>query len=178
MNAAGEEMVGDFYDVFARKMRDLGTPFTPAVVQGSACAFPGALPAAHRQASHRPPSRLALTYRTRKRRKCHGASSIREYNSLCPNILLYWDAIQFARERFASVFDMGRSTPNEGTFKFKAQWGAEPLPLHWEYHLATDRELPNLSPANPKFQRAIAFWQMLPISLTRAVGPRIVRTIP
>ena len=92
--------------------------------------------------------------------------------------LLYWDAIQFAQERFASVFDMGRSTPDEGTFKFKAQWGAEPLPLHWEYHLATERELPNLSPGNPKFQRAIAFWQKLPISLTRAIGPRIVRTIP
>ena len=29
--------------------------------------------------------------------------------------------------------------PSEGTFKFKAQWGAQPVPLHWEYQLLTGR---------------------------------------
>jgi serine/alanine adding enzyme len=106
------------------------------------------------------------------------ASSIREFNSLCPNVLLYWDAIQYAQSTGAPVFDMGRSTPGEGTFKFKAQWGAEPVPLHWEYQLLTPGEMPNVSPANPKFQLAIALWQKLPISLTTRVGPMIVRAIP
>ncbi|MNC90250.1 hypothetical protein D3C83_63270 [compost metagenome] len=73
---------------------------------------------------------------------------------------------------------MGRSTPGEGTFKFKAQWGAEPVPLHWEYQLLTPGEMPNVSPANPKFQLAIALWQRLPIALTTRVGPMIVRAIP
>ena len=51
------------------------------------------------------------------------ASSLRDYNTLCPNMLLYWDAIQLHRRALPQVFDMGRSTPNEGTFKFKAAVG-------------------------------------------------------
>jgi hypothetical protein len=106
------------------------------------------------------------------------ASALRSYNTLCPNVLLYWDAIQFANEAGAPVFDMGRSTPNEGTFKFKAQWGAEPVPLHWEYRLLADAQVPNVSPANPKYQWAIALWQKLPLAVTLRVGPMIVRAIP
>jgi FemAB-related protein (PEP-CTERM system-associated) len=174
----GEELVSDFYNVFARNMRDLGTPvYSKRLFKEVLRVFP------ERSQLHivRLKGRAiaaGLTYRTRTMVQLPWASSIRDYNPLCPNTLLYWDAIQFAHERLASVFDMGRSTPNEGTFNFKAQWGAEPLPLHWEYHMATERELPNLSPANPKFHFAISIWQKLPIALTRRVGPMIVRTIP
>ena len=119
-----------------------------------------------------------LRYRTSTMVQLPWASSIREYNSLCANVMLYWDAIQFAHSAGAATFDMGRSTPNEGTFKFKAQWGAQPVPLHWEYELVTEREMPNVSPANPKFQLAIAVWQKLPLALTMRAGPLIVRAIP
>ena len=40
------------------------------------------------------------------------------------------------------------------------------------------RELPNVSPANPKYQMAIRMWQKLPLPLTRLIGPRIIRNIP
>ena len=33
-------------------------------------------------------------------------------------------------------FDFGRSTLDGGTFRFKRQWGAQPLQLHWHYWLA------------------------------------------
>ena len=39
-------------------------------------------------------------------------------------------------------------------------------------------ELPNVSPANPKYQLAIALWQKLPLAVTMRVGPMIVRAIP
>jgi hypothetical protein len=76
------------------------------------------------------------------------------------------------------VFDFGRSTPGEGTFKFKEQWGAEPVPLHWEYWLASGDDLPDQSPKNPKFRLAIESWKHLPLWLANAAGPRIVRGIP
>jgi hypothetical protein len=124
------------------------------------------------------PIAAGFTYRTASMVQLPWASSIRDFNPLCANVLLYWDAIQFARDAGAASFDMGRSTPNEGTFKFKAQWGAEPVPLHWEYQLLHADRLPNVSPANPKFQLAIAVWQKLPLALTMRVGPMIVRAIP
>ena len=80
------------------------------------------------------------------------ASSIRDFNPLCPNHLLYWHAMETAVAEGVDVFDFGRSTPGEGTFKFKEQWGAEPVPLHWEYRLPKGGDVPDQSPKNPKFQ--------------------------
>ena len=174
----GASLVGDFYTVFARNMRDLGTPvYSRRLFEEVMRAFP------ERSKIHvvrldGTPIAAGFTYRTSSMVQLPWASSIRSYNSLCPNVLLYWDAIQYAQECGAPVFDMGRSTPNEGTYKFKAQWGAEPVPLHWEYQLMTPGELPNVSPANPKYQLAIALWQRLPLALTMRVGPMIVRAIP
>ena len=70
------------------------------------------------------------------------------------------------------MLDFGRSTPDEGTYKFKEQWGAEPVPLHWEYALLRGAVLPNASPTNPKFQLAIEMWKKLPLSSRPASARR------
>jgi FemAB-related protein (PEP-CTERM system-associated) len=174
----GEALVGDFYDVFARNMRDLGTPvYSRRLFEQVMRVFPDRAQI-HVVRLNGMAIAAGLTYRTPQMVQLPWASSLRSYNTLCPNVLLYWDAIQFAHESGAGVFDMGRSTPNEGTFKFKAQWGAESVPLHWEYQLMAEGELPNVSPANPKYQFAIALWQKLPLAVTLRVGPMIVRAIP
>jgi FemAB-related protein (PEP-CTERM system-associated) len=174
----GEALVGDFYTVFARNMRDLGTPvYSRRLFEEVLRVFPDRAQI-HIVRLNGMPIAGGLTYRTPQMVQLPWASSLRSYNTLCPNILLYWDAIQFTHEAGAGVFDMGRSTPNEGTFKFKSQWGAQPVPLHWEYQLMSQGELPNVSPANPKYQFAIALWQKLPLSVTTCVGPMIVRAIP
>jgi FemAB-related protein (PEP-CTERM system-associated) len=174
----GEELLLDFYTVFARNMRDLGTPvYSRRLFQEVLRTFPDRAQL-HIVRLENQPIAAGLTYRTASMVQLPWASSIREFNSLCANVLLYWDAIQFAQSTGAGVFDMGRSTPNEGTFKFKAQWGAVPVPLHWEYQLSSAGSLPNVNPANPKFQLAIALWQKLPLGVATRVGPLIVRAIP
>ena len=77
-----------------------------------------------------------------------------------------------------STFDFGRSTPNEGTFHFKKQWGAEATPLAWEYSLMNGKPMPDQSPANPKFRMAIETWKRLPVPVATWLGPGIVRSIP
>ena len=174
----GEELVDDFYNVFARNMRDLGTPvYSRRLFVEVLRTFPerSKLHVVRWQGQA---VAAGFTYRTERMVQLPWASSIREFNPLCPNVLLYWDALQYAQECGAAVFDMGRSTPNEGTFRFKAQWGAQPVPLHWEYQLLSGSDMPNVSPSNPRFQVAIALWQKLPLMLTKRVGPMIVRTIP
>jgi hypothetical protein len=86
--------------------------------------------------------------------------------------------LKFSVERGFAVFDFGRSTPNEGTFHFKRQWGAEPLPLVWEYWTAAGGPPPSLNPKNPKFDLAIRVWQQLPVGIATALGPHVVRHIP
>ena len=59
------------------------------------------------------------------------ASTIPEFNKYAPNMLLYWSILKHVTDNGCSRFDFGRSTYNEGTYKFKQQWGAQPTPLEW-----------------------------------------------
>lgn len=173
----GAELLGEFYAVFSRNMRDLGTPvYSRRLFEEVLHAFP------QRTALHvvRLDGRTVaagLTYRTRTTVEVPWASSIRDFNHLCPNHLLYWSVIQAAVEGGCDTLDFGRSTPHEGTFKFKEQWGARPVPLHWEYALLDREALPNVSPSNPKYRLMIETWKRLPLPLANRLGPYIVRGI-
>jgi serine/alanine adding enzyme len=174
----GAELLPEFYRVFARNMRDLGTPvYARGFFQEVLAAFPDRARLIVVRLKDAPVA-AGFTYRTRGMIEIPWASSIRDYNSLCPNHLLYWHAIETAAADGCEVFDFGRSTPDEGTFKFKAQWGAEPVALHWEYWLASGDALPDASPKNPKFRLAIEGWKLLPLWMANVVGPRLVRGIP
>jgi FemAB-related protein (PEP-CTERM system-associated) len=174
----GQKLVDNFYTVFTRNMRDLGTPVYPKRLFAEVLA---AFPDRARIIVVRldgVPVAAGLTYRTRGVVEVPWASSIREHNSLCPNHLLYWHAIEAAIAENCETFDFGRSTPNEGTYKFKEQWGAEPVPLNWEYVLIGAGTVPDQSPKNPKFSLAIETWKRLPLWLANVIGPPIVRGIP
>jgi len=174
----GNELLDDFYLVFVRNMRDLGTPvygqkFFAQVLQ----AFPedSRIIAVYLEGK---PVAAGLLNRFRTTYEIPWASSIRDYNPLCPNNLLYWTALQHALETGCTHFDFGRSTPGEGTYKFKEQWGAKPIVLNWQYLLPQGASLPELTTKNPKFELAIKLWQKLPLPVTRMLGPSIVKNIP
>ena len=175
----GAELLARFYAVFARNMRDLGTPVhAPRFFEEVFAAFPGRA-RIHLVSRGTVPIAAGLTFETRGTVEIPWASSVRDFNALCPNHLLYWSMLEGAAARGYSTFDFGRSTPHEGTYKFKEQWGARPVPLCWEYGLLpAGAEVPNASPTNPKFRLAIAIWKRLPVAVANRIGPMIVRGIP
>lgn len=175
---AGAELLDDFYQVFARNMRDLGTPvYAKQLFEEVTRVFPDRVRIVVVRLKELPVA-AGFTIRTRGLLEIPWASSIRDYNNLCPNHLLYWHVIETAVAEGVNTFDFGRSTPGEGTFKFKEQWGAAPVPLHWEYWLPAGDVLPDQSPKNPKYRLMIDTWKRLPLWLANIVGPRIVRDIP
>jgi serine/alanine adding enzyme len=176
--AGGAELLDRFYDVFARNMRDLGTPvYSRRFFDAVLAAFPES--ARVFVVDHQDTTVAAgITLSFRHTIENPWASSLREYRPLAPNTLLYWRMVEHAIATGHTTFDFGRSTPNEGTYKFKAQWGAEPVPLHWEYVLSGGQRLPDLSPSNPKYRAAIALWTRLPLAVANRLGPHIVRSIP
>ncbi len=174
----GGELLDEFYRVFARNMRDLGTPvYARRFFAEVLAAFPDRVRFVVVRLKGEPVA-AGLTYRTGGQVEVPWASSVRDYNALCPNHLLYWTVLEAAVADGCTLLDFGRSTPDEGTYKFKAQWGAEPVPLHWEYAGLAGGLPPDQSPKNPKFRLAIAGWQRLPLWVANAVGPRIVKGIP
>lgn len=174
----GIELLDDFYRVFARNMRDLGTPvygkrlfrdvievFSDAseillVRQGSK-PVGGALLLAHRDVLEVP-----------------WASTIREANSLGTGMFMYWNALCRAIDHGMMYFDFGRSSEDSGTYRFKKQWGATPIKNYWHYGLCERSGIPLLHPRSGKYDLAISFWKRLPVPFTRLVGPSLARNLP
>lgn len=172
-----EDRLRDFYDVFSRNMRDLGTPvFSRRLFASILAQFQDD----------------AEVCCVRTDGKCiaaglliHGAgvtdvpsaSSLREFNSTNANMLLYWHLLKRAVERGQHLFDFGRSTLDGPTFRFKKQWGAQPEPAVWQYYVRRG-DIGDMRPGNSRNQRLSRLWQRLPVQLTKLMGPAIVRGIP
>ena len=92
----GVELLDAFYAVFAHNMRDLGTPvYGDAVLREVLTAFPDSGARLRRQPPGRPVA-ASIVHWHRDAIEVPWASSLREFNPLCANVLLYWQMLQFA----------------------------------------------------------------------------------
>lgn len=174
-----EELLDDFYKVFSINMRDLGTPvYSKKFFANILFLNPEKTWISTVYTSAGIPVASGFLTGFRDRLEIPWASSLSDYNRFSPNMLLYWGVLKFACEQGYRTFDFGRSTPEEGTYKFKEQWGSKPVQLYWHYWLKDGGAIPEINPKNPKFQLAINVWKKLPVSLTRLIGPQIVRNLP
>ena len=174
----GEELIPEYHAAYSSVMRDLGSP------GHSARLF--------REALRRMPDRCWVAVVRYQGRPVGGgfltgmgdtleipcAGSLHEFTRLRGNMLLYWTILSEAIRRGYKTFSFGRSSLDSGTYAFKKNWGAAPVPLAYHYLLAAGQALPELKPDNPKFARVIAAWQRLPVPVSRVVGPQVVRWIP
>lgn len=173
----GAELLPRFYDVYCRNMRDLGTPpYGRALFRAIVDAFPADAEFAVVSADTRPVAAALLLHGSGVT-EVPTASSLREFNATCANMLMYRHLIDRAIERGQCVFDFGRSTVDGPTYRFKKQWGAFPHAAHWQYYLRRG-SVGEMRPDHPRYRRMIQLWQKLPVPLTRVIGPPIVRGIP
>ena len=174
-----ETELDNFYHVFSSNMRDLGTPvYSKDFFRNILRVFPHSTWICTVFSKDNEPVASGFLVGFRETMEIPWASSLRRYDRFSPNMLLYWSALKLACEKGYTIFDFGRSTPGEGTYKFKEQWGAKPVQLYWHYWLNNGGELPELNVKNPKYKVAINIWKRLPISITRLIGPALVRNIP
>jgi serine/alanine adding enzyme len=173
-----EDQLKAFYNVFSTNMRDLGTPVYPrSFFERILEAFPESTWISTVFSGETPvASGFLIAYRDRV--EIPWASSLRSANRYSPNMLLYWHCLEFACQGGYRMFDFGRSTLGESTYRFKEQWGAKPHCLFWKYWLRDGGRIPQVNPGNPKYRAAIYAWQHLPVGLTRRLGPSIVKYLP
>lgn len=173
----GLERLDSFHDVLSRNMRDLGTPvYGKELFVEILAAFPTEAEFCVVSDGERPVA-AALLLHGKGITEVPTASSLKEYNSSCANMLMYWHLLQRTVDRGQATFDFGRSTADGPTHRFKKQWGSEPHPATWQYHIR-EGSVGEMRPDNPRYQRAIHIWQRLPLRLTQWLGPKIVRGIP
>jgi len=173
----GAEWLDAFYDVFAINMRDLGTPvFSKKLFAEILAAFGGEAELC-RVTMHGKTVASALLVHSRGVTEVPSASSLREFNRTNANMLMYRHLLSRAISRGSHTFDFGRSSEGAGTYKFKAQWGAQPQPAVWQYYVR-EGSADDMRPDAEGKQRWVKVWQRLPVWLTRLMGPPIVRGIP
>jgi hypothetical protein len=113
------------------------------------------------------------------------ASSLRRLNRWNPNMLLYWTFLEYAADEGYAFFDFGRSTPGEGTYRFKEQWGARPEPLYWASFNVREAgngdgvEGPKQESASQGIGREAAekMIQKMPLVMSRWLGSRVRKYI-
>jgi len=93
------------------------------------------------------------------------------------NDFMYWELMRRCCERGVRVFDFGRSKQGTGTYSFKKNWGFEPQQLFYEYYLVKAKQVPDISPMNPKYRFFINAWKRLPLAVTQVIGPLIARNL-
>jgi len=180
------ELVDEFYAVFAENMRDLGSPVHARLwLQSVVSSYADRVRVAVVYTPDKVPAAAGVILLHGLKASVPWASSLRRYNSQNPNMLLYWTLLSLATENGCSHFDFGRSTPGEGTYRFKRQWGAEPRSLYWyeingskiaSNNRTKNRLQPSVRPFNRR-QLATRIWQKLPQSGTDWLGPKVRKYI-
>jgi FemAB-related protein (PEP-CTERM system-associated) len=164
-----------FYEIFARNMRDLGTPVLPRRwFEAIETNFRDQVIFAAvywRDA----PVAAGCGFLWQKEFELTWSSALREHNSRHPNMLLCWALMQETIKRGADCFNFGRSTPDSSTHHFKEQWGGRDVPLPWG---SWGRRATPPSPTSAKYRIARGVWSRLPIYLSKRIGPTLARQLP
>ncbi len=174
----GAEFLDGFYDIYSGSVRNLGTPVFPKKLFrslleefGEACKILAVFHEGKMVAG-------VMTFFFRDQVLPYYGGALKEAFKLTVNDFMYWELMCHAADNGYRIFDFGRSKQDTGPYRFKRHWGFEPEPLNYQYHLVTMREMPDMSPKNPKFSVAIELWKKMPLRLTQWIGPSVVRYFP
>jgi len=168
----GNQNLKSFYGVLMKSFHNLGTPtFTYKFFENIRDEFRGNCLLLIVQNQDRLPIAGVLTFLYKDQVIPYYAGSLVEYRELAPNDFMYWQLMKYGCEHGYRFFDFGRSKEGTGSFDFKRHWGFEPKQLYYQYYLNKIKEMPNLSPANPKYQKKIQLWKKLPLPVKETLGP-------
>ena len=172
----GLHFLHDFYEILARSYHQLGTPiFSKRFFRTFLDEFGTDSQILVVYDKKGTPIAGVLSFFYKDRVLPFYAGSLFEYRKLAPNDFMYWELMKHACKRGFKVFDFGRSKIDTGSYHFKRHWGFKPVQLAYQYYLNRINELPNLSPANPKYQKKIELWKKMPFEVTKVLGPPIAK---
>ncbi len=173
-----EELLDEFYALYAANVRRLGTP-----------VFPKKLFA---EFLHEFPTNSDILLIRHQRQTAAAVMNFYFRDTVMPyysgsnpafyragiNNFLYRELMRLSAARGFSRFDFGRSKLGTGACEFKRGWRMTERILPYKFFLVRAKQMPNLNPTNPKFNLMIETWKHMPLWLTKLIGPKIVRNFP
>ena len=175
------ELVTQFYDVIANNMKLLGSPVHSKKWYQKICQYYGDNVVISIVMFKGKVAGAGLILINGDKVSIPWASTIRKFNPLAPNMLLYWSLLTKATDMECRQFDFGRSSYGEGTYRFKQQWGAKPVLLEWKYLSMGSKQVFHIQQAtiSKSISRLLAesVWRKLPLYFTIALGSNIRKYI-
>lgn len=171
----------DFYRMFARFTRDVGTPvFSLDFVERAAEALSGHwMVVCIRQQG----TVIGGGFQVLLGDTVWGlwGGAFRESFDLRPNHLLVWKCLTYSAEHDFRYLNFGRSRVDSGQYRFKRQWGGTAHPIYQHFYPLERQSVPEVlngardSRAQQLFTRA---WRWLPLPLACWLGPKLRQHIP
>jgi FemAB-related protein (PEP-CTERM system-associated) len=173
LSVAGEENLRAFYEVFSSNMRELGSPvYGISFFRNVLREFSGEMlifTVTHGEKA----IGAAFVGIFKKSLEGFWASSLREHFDLHPNEYLYWKQLEYGCTHAYDRFNLGRSSKDSGSLRFKKKFGAVARQLYYQYHLSGGAEIPRMDSEAWKYRIAAGVWKHLPLRITRMVGPHV-----
>lgn len=172
------ELLDDTYDVLARSMHELGSPYhskkylqTMAELLGNDMEF-----AVVRDAKGTLAGAAVLVYQGGTASNLH-ANILSDFRTEYMGEFLYWSLLEHYCQKGMTICDMGRSLNGSGNETYKMKWRPRKTPLAYWYYLPKGGAVPELNQKSAKFQLAIRVWKLLPSFVVRTLGPHLIRGI-
>jgi FemAB-related protein (PEP-CTERM system-associated) len=163
--------------IYAESVRNLGSPVFPrSWFEGLLATFPGAADVTI-VGNEGKAVAAVLNFHWRDQVLPYYGGGLPEARACQAYDVMYWEVMRRAAARGARLFDFGRSKEGTGAYAFKKNWGFEPTPLTYHFHLRPGQSIPEHNPLNPKYRLMIAAWRRLPLPVANRLGPILVRGV-
>lgn len=172
-----DQNVDLFYKIYATSVRNLGTPVFPKkYLKALIDTFGDAVEIMTVSSQGQPlTSVFSFKYKDRMIPYYGGGLPAARDHSAYP--YMYWKLMERSVDNGFRVFDFGRSMRDSGAFAFKSNFGFEPEPLPYHYHLVKAESVPDINPDNPRNKFLISTWKKLPLPVANVVGPILYKAI-
>ncbi|MDC0609948.1 FemAB family PEP-CTERM system-associated protein [Vibrio sp.] len=162
------------YSVYAESVRNLGTPvFSKKLFPSLKRIFDDRCETLVIYDPNNTPVSSVLSFYYKNEVLPYYGGGTFDARALKSNDFMYYQLMCLAQERGCTSFDFGRSKQDSGSYSYKKNWGMKEETLHYKIALVKQKEMPNLSPNNPKYKLLINTWKKLPLSISRALGPSL-----
>jgi FemAB-related protein (PEP-CTERM system-associated) len=169
----------DFYRLFHRNKRSLGSPGLPHAFFWTLRKEFGEgvrIHAVHK-GNEVVAAVMSFVWRGELMAYYSGAADGADRNLSASNFM-YMALQEWAVREGQTRFDFGRSRRDSGAFTFKEHQGFTPQPLPYRFHFVRDRALPSLTPSNPRTKILRDSWARLPRPIARRLSEELCRYLP
>ncbi len=172
------EDFGAFEHLYSSNLRRLGTPaFPPRYFAALLRNFKGSIDIREILLEGKLVA-AALNFYFRDQVLPYYGAADERYNREAPSTFMYYDLMRWGSKNGFKTFDFGRSKIESGSGHFKSHWGLTERPLPYEMLLLKGQTPPNNTPTNPIYRVPIRVWRSLPLPMTRAIGPQVLKFFP